>query len=327
MRVIYIGTLAPSMAGWWHDLIDRGSHGSTYVQALRGSPDKWSSHHEIRRCNPLSWQYAESRRTLLEERDEARTDERKKAEFLSYRLNIPTLDYTKSLLGVDDWKRAMDRNIGERDGNPIVGVDLGGGRAWAAAVAIWASGRVEAHAVAPGIPDLSGQEKRDRVGGALYRKLHERGLLGVADGLRVQPPKALLEAILDRWGMVAGIICDRFRLAELEDAAAELGLRVPIVARVTRWSEASDDVRALRRMAADGPLSVPEEDALLISASLSVAEVKTDDQGNTRLSKNKNNTARDDVAAALLLVAGCWERENRRRPMQAAPEEEVWVAR
>ena len=35
MKVIYIGTLAPATSGWWHDLIADGSHGSTYVQALR----------------------------------------------------------------------------------------------------------------------------------------------------------------------------------------------------------------------------------------------------------------------------------------------------
>ena len=32
LRVVYIGTLAPShVAGWWHDLIQDGSGGSTYM--------------------------------------------------------------------------------------------------------------------------------------------------------------------------------------------------------------------------------------------------------------------------------------------------------
>ena len=34
MRVIYIGTLAPAVGGWWHNLIADGSRGSTYVQSL-----------------------------------------------------------------------------------------------------------------------------------------------------------------------------------------------------------------------------------------------------------------------------------------------------
>ena len=41
MRVIYIGTLAPAKDGWWHARIEGGSTGSTYVQALKGRPEKW----------------------------------------------------------------------------------------------------------------------------------------------------------------------------------------------------------------------------------------------------------------------------------------------
>ena len=85
MRAVFIGTLAPASGGWWHDLIEGGSHGSTYVQALQGNPEKWDQWAEIRRCNPLS-SYPELRKKLLEERDAARADSRLKARFLSYRL-------------------------------------------------------------------------------------------------------------------------------------------------------------------------------------------------------------------------------------------------
>ena len=72
LRVVYIGTLAPATAGWWHDLVDDGSHGSTYVQALQGNPQRWDQWPEIRRVNPLTAISADFRRKLLEERDEAR---------------------------------------------------------------------------------------------------------------------------------------------------------------------------------------------------------------------------------------------------------------
>ena len=36
MKVIYIGTLAPAMGGWWHDLIKGGSHG----EYLRTDPSR-----------------------------------------------------------------------------------------------------------------------------------------------------------------------------------------------------------------------------------------------------------------------------------------------
>ena len=53
LRSIYIGTLAPSRSGWFIDLVDGGTRGSTYVQALRGRRDRWDQWPEIRRCNPL----------------------------------------------------------------------------------------------------------------------------------------------------------------------------------------------------------------------------------------------------------------------------------
>ena len=85
-----------------------------------------------------------------------------------------------------------------------------------------------------------------------------------------------------------------------------------VIPRVTRWSEASEDIRALRSIAADGPLACEASSRDLIAASLSVSMVKNDDQGSVRLTKNKNNTARDDVAAALTLCAGGFVRSLRR---------------
>ena len=76
LRVIYIGTIAPSSRGWWADLVDGGSHDSVYVQSLQGDPKKWDQWPEIRRVNPLMSRFKDSRAKLLEERDEARQDGR-----------------------------------------------------------------------------------------------------------------------------------------------------------------------------------------------------------------------------------------------------------
>ena len=210
------------------------------------------------------------------------------------------------LLTVDDWQLVQGRPVGIPTGAPIVGIDLGGGRAWSAAVAVWQSGRVEAVACAPGIPDLEAQEERDRVPAGLYQKLAGAGLLTVAEGLRVQPPAALWESIVDRWGIPVRVVCDRFRLAELEDA---IGRSCIVEPRRTLWSDSSSDIRALRRLCRDGPLSVPEMVRALFVASLSVSMVKNDESGNVKMVKSsQNNTARDDVAAALTLAAGAFDR-------------------
>ena len=307
MRTVFIGTLAPSMRGWWHDLIADGSVDTTYVQALQGKVEAWDTWAEIRRCNPLTAISKDFRKRLLVERDAARVDSRLKARFLSFRLNRPSGDESEVLLTVSDWERVTARSVPEREGRPIVGVDLGGGRAWSAAVAVWGNGRVEARAVAPGIPDLDEQERRDRVPAGTYAKLYDRGSLEVAEGLRVQPPAAMWDLIRSTWGRPLMVVLDRFRLAEFQDAT---GNKVKLEPRVCRWSEASFDIRSLRAMALDGPMAVDEDSQALLETSLAQAMVKSDDAGNTRLvKKGSNNQSRDDVAAALTLAAGALARK------------------
>ena len=320
LRVIYIGTLAPlaSPGHWWYDLVDAGTQASTYVQKLMGDAETWDKWATIRKVNPLKSKYAESRAVLLEERDAARRDSRLKARFLSYRLNVPTQDESAMLLTRDEWLLVEGRPDGIAAGKPIVGVDLGGGRAWSAAVAVWQSGRMEAIACAPGIPDLDAQERRDNVGTGVYTKLMQNGSLSLAHGLRVQPPSALWEAICERWGVPVKIVCDRFRLSDLRDA---VGNACPIEPRVTQWSSSSADIRALRKICRDGPLTVDPESRNLLVVSMSAAHVENDNAGNSRMiKKGSNNKARDDVAQAAVLAAGAFERAG------AAPVRELKYA-
>ena len=326
LKALFLGTLAPATGGWWHELIAKGSHHSTYVQAIQGDRETWDQWRTIRKANPLTAISPEFRKQLLEERDAARGDTRLKARFLSYRLNLPTADESEVLLTVEDFKLAQARPVAKAEGAPIVGVDLGQNRSWTAAVAIWETGRIEAMAIAPGIPALEDQEKRDTVPKGTYQKLNDVGVLDVADGLRVPEPAHLWEDIKARWGIPAAIVCDRFRYAILQDAVQGACYIDP---RVTRWSDAVFDIRCLQKGFKDGPFSVEEVSRPLLIASLAAAFVKNDDQGNTRLSKrNSDQKARDDVAAALTLAAGGWGRATLgRRESADADETEVFIAR
>ena len=172
-------------------------HPDRYVQALIGDRAKWEIWKEIARVNPLTKVSPEFCETLKRERDEARRDSRLRARFLSYRLNVPTADEATTLLTVDDWQQALDRDVAPRRGHRI---DLGAGRAWSAVVALWETGRVEAMAVAPGIPAIAEQEKRDGVPAGLYRKLVQSGRLDIADGCRVPPVGALVDRLVADWG-------------------------------------------------------------------------------------------------------------------------------
>ena len=96
------------------------------------------------------------------------------------------------------------------------------------------------------------------------------------------------------------IYCDRFRLDELRDTKA-----CHVHPRVTRWSESTADIRALRKLAKDGPLAVAPASRRLIEASLAAARTEQDTSGNVRLIKRGfNNQCLDDIAQALTLAAG-----------------------
>ena len=305
LRSLYIGTIAPSMSGWWADLATSKSGQGRVVMTLQGDRATWDQWRTVARCNPLARISPPFRKQLRSELKAAKADTRLKARFLSYRLNLPSADESTMLLSVDDFERMAARPVAERTGKPIVGLDLGGGRSWSAAAAIWQSGRIEVLACAPGIPSVEAQETRDQVPNGTYARLIETGRLRVAAGLRVQPPGALYDAVLAEWGSPELIVCDRFRLGELQDCVH----KTPVIPRVSRWSEAAFDIRALRQLAVDGPLSAEVESRPLLAASLAVAMVRNDDAGNVRLSKKgSNNTARDDVAAALVLAAGVYQR-------------------
>ena len=79
---------------------------------------------------------------------------------------------------------------------------------------------MEALALAPGAPTIAAQEKRDRVPGGTYQsaRVVRRDRSGRRDAGPVGgDPGRCHHGAVGRG--VAAIVCDRFRLAELEDAA------------------------------------------------------------------------------------------------------------
>ena len=247
------------------------------------------------------------RSELRREFDEAKRDDRSRARFLSFRLNIPTVDQVSVLLTVDEWKRVLAREVPDRRGRPVVGVDCGAGRAWSAATAVYPSGRVEAIAIAPGTPSLADQEKRDQVPRGTYQTLAAAGVLTTDGDRRVPRVSELVKKIMP-W-RPASVTCDRFRIGEFQDAVRG---RVAVRPRIQRWSEASEDIRAVRSLALDGPLTVVRESRGLLTASLAASRVESDTGGSLRLVKRStNNTGRDDAVVALALACGAHTRRRR----------------
>ena len=302
-RLLLIGTRAPAEDGsWWPSLLDGGSGPGTHVTVLTAPEDApWDAWSTIRRVNSLVMHNPSLRKTILRERDDARRDESQRPAFEAYRLNRQVEVYKDMLIPVDAWKRVEARDVPARKGRPIVGLDLGAERSWSAAWCLWRNGRSECYAVCPGIPDLAERERQDAMPRGLYRKLHDDGVLLVDEGLRVSRPATLIDYLVGIGIKPEVIFCDRFALGTLKDAVAG---RWPIVDRVARWSDATEDISGFRRLVADGPLSIAEVCRGLARLGLSQAVVHSDDQGSVRLAKRRHGRSRDDVAAGAVLSCG-----------------------
>ena len=317
-RLFLIGTRAPAEDGtWWTSLLDGGSGPGTHV-TVRSAPmdEPWDAWPTIRKVNPLVMHNPSLRRTILRERDDARRSPELRPAFEAYRLNRQVAVYSDVLVLVEAWKRVEARPVPPREGRPIAAIDLGSERSWSAAWCLWRNGRSETYAVCPGIPDLAERERADAMPRGLYRRLAADGVLVVDEELRVSRPSTLIDHLLEVGIRPEVVYCDRFMLGSLQDAVAG---RWPIVPRVTRWSEATEDIAGFRKLVADGPLSIAPECRGLARVGLSQATVASDDQGSTRLVKRRHGRSRDDVAVAGVLAAGALVRAKPvRRPRRSA---------
>ena len=303
--IIIAGTLAPSgRDDWWPKLVKRGSGPGVHVTVMQGDPDTWDAWPTIRKCNPLAAVNPRLRKTLLRERYEARSDDRLRARFMSLRLNIPTRTDERELIPPHQWEAVLARPVPPREGQAVLGLDLGAARSWSAAALWWRNGRAEVYASIPGIPDIDVQERSLGFGRGVLRSMVDRGTVAVAEGKRV----ADIDVLLDRLPAVdvQGVVADRFLAGAMGDALAARRYP-PVEWRVGQWSTATEDLASFRRYVLDGPLSVAHECRALATLGMAEAEVERDTSGNARLHK-RDWRRRDDVAAALLLAGGAVRR-------------------
>ena len=305
-RLVLIGTRAPAEPdSWWPQLLDTGSGIGTYIE-VRSAPDEqpWDAWSTVRSTNPLIMLSPSLRKTILRERDEARRNDALRPAYEGYRLNRQIDVRSEVLVSADAWRRVEARPVPPRAGKPLVGIDVGGERSWNAAFLLFQNGRAEAYALCPGIPDLAERERQDAQPRGLYRKLADDGVLRVDEGRRMARLELLIEWIFAE-AQPETIYCDRFLVGSLRDAVRG---RAPIVERATRWSAATEDIAAFRRLTLDGPLAIVPECRPLMRVALAGAAVKSDDQGSIRLVKQRQRRCRDDCAVAAVISAGAWAR-------------------
>ena len=228
-KLIVIGTLSPSdMGSWWPALVASGGDTAsrTFVQlhaARKG--DTWDALRTAERANPLLRTNPVLAAVVRAERDAARRDPELRPHYEAYRLNRHVVGESTGLVSPGEWETVLDRPVPERDGLPVLGIDIGASRSWSAAVLAWPSGRIETFASVPGIPSPTDQERRDGLPRGTLARLIKHRVVGVADGQRVADPAVVLDLLPDI--EVAGCVADRFASESLSDELQARNLPVP----------------------------------------------------------------------------------------------------
>ena len=243
----------------------------------------------------------------------ARRDPARLASFKALRLNLGTSDVERQyLLSAEVWREIEGQ--AEREGRCFWGVDLGTSAAQSAVAAYWPdTGRLECLAAFPSIPSLAERGQADGVG-PLYTECARRGEL-LTLGENAADVGALLSAALDRFGPPKQVASDRWREAELRDVLKGVGIGAGrLDLRGMGFKDGGEDVRHFTRACLEGRVTpVP---SLLLTAAMSEARTLIDPAGNAKLAKGSEGgrrlNARDDAAAAGILVVGLAERQPKR---------------
>ena len=239
------------------------------------------------------------------EADEARRDSSLLPGFKALRLNLGVVDHEQQLLlEAGTWEQCELLPGGEPVGGWTLGIDLGSNAAMSSAAAYyWRTAYLRSFAMFAETPDVTERGRRDHVGN-LYERMAQRGELCTTPG-RVVKVDLLLAEVVERWGMPAAIIADRYREAELREALTLAKWPVlPLILRGQGWKDGAADVRAFRRAALAGDI-IPEV-SLLMRSAMSEAVAVVDIAGNAKLAKGteggRRQLARDDAAAAAILA-------------------------
>lgn len=209
------------------------------------------------------------------------------------------------LVTVDEWLSAevAPDDLPPREGECILGIDLGGSRSMSAAAFYWpATGRLEAVGTFPSKPSLADRGAADGVSGR-YTEMQERGELSVL-GENTVPPGAWLASVvkLVDGSTISSIVGDRFRHAEFVEAMQGAGLsRIPFIWRGFGWKDGSEDIERFRRALFDG--QVKTRPSLLLRSAMADAITLVDPAGNHKLAKARSLGRIDPAAAAILAVA------------------------
>ena len=307
-RALFFGTRAKNSSHFFARLLadtDKSVFAQVHAAAKGDKPFTLAT---LRKANPGLDHGLPHIETLRAEARRAAKDGGELATFQALRLNMGVSEISENLFFDDPetWAAAEAQGLADAAGQYALGLDLSDGAALSAAAGFWpVSGRLEALAAFPSVPDLAARSQSDGVEG-LYESLRTRGDLILTPG-RAVDVGALLRESLRRWGAPCWLVSDRYREKDLR--AALDAAKFPQAILTTRgqgFKDGSEDVRLFRRAVLDD--KVRPGPSLLLATALSEARLVSDPAGNEKLAKRgeggRRTRARDDsLAAAILAVA------------------------
>ena len=231
--------------------------------------------------------------------------------FRNLELNQRVSELNDLLCTPDDWMRIETTALPARDGPLIVGIDLGGARAFSAAVAVWpVTGRVEGLQAIGGLPSLIDRGRSDGVDNR-YLRMRDEGILHVIEDSELVEHTEFIGLIEDRFGIPDICLADEYRRAEFVAALRATGAIAtwPNVQlrRMGAGPSGGEDLRALQRAIVRRDISVFGPSVAWTSA---IAETAVRYHPTTRAPsiKPRRSTARIDLIAAATLALGAMSR-------------------
>lgn len=244
----------------------------------------------------IEWLEAEARRSI------ARGGSALTA-FRLYNRNERVSGETRDLLlTVDEWLACEASALPERDGQLIIGIDLGGSASMTAAAFFWPdTGRLEVFGTFPSVPSLADRGAADGVSGR-YVEMADRGELSVLGDKTVPVASWLSQVLRMADGETIGaIVADRYKQAELAEAMDKAGVTAPVIWRGMGWRDGSEDIERFRRSAYDGHIRT--KPSLLLRSAFADAVCLRDPANNMKLAKARSKGRIDPAAATVLAVA------------------------
>ena len=231
------------------------------------------------------------------------------ASFRAHDLNLPQSPSRELLCDPDDWRAcevSTPAELPPRDGDCVVGFDLGYNESMSAVAAHWpGTCRFEVWVAFPDIPDLATRGRADGIGD-VYVRMHERGELRLYPG-RVVPVGAFFADVacaLDGETVRAAAAAS-CRRAEVEQALADAGVVWPVTWRAnaaggTAGHDGSHDVRAFQRAVIQREIRCVA--SLVMRQAIKETDVKRRGMGHPSLGRHRTRGRIDAVAAAILAV-------------------------